>query len=612
MQWSDKETLFLDFETYFDTDYTLRKMTTTEYLRDPRFRITGLAVRIGAGSSAYFRGEDVGVVVARLQERFGNDLERVFVISHNAMFDMAILSWKLGVTPRYIGDTLSLARIMLGRVIDGKLASLLGYFHLAPKLSMPGQDAPFEEWARYARQDVDGCAELYGKLVGALTKILPPETLDREMGLIDWTIRAYVEPQLEIDPEKVNEVIAWEEEQRSRALAQVHVTAKELGSADKFAAVLKDLGVEVEYKEGKKGQVPAVAKTDKFMMGLLEHGSEVIRAVAEARLITKSTLLRTRSARLAAHTQYGSYPVPYRYFAAHTGRWGGAEKENPQNLPREKKGVPCLRRAIRAPEGRIVISGDLAQIEPRLLAHISAQTDLEEGFRKGEDIYSDFASYAFGCEVSKKVNPDLRQLGKKIILGCGYGAGAAKVFSIMQVDPDLRDSRERGLVTEERVKMLVRAYRERYVHIPNLWRHYDRVLEDMMYGRDGVDGFISWGKGFIRLPDGMLLLYPNLQVRNGSVYCKSGSDWVSLWGGVLTENIVQAAARSILVDQMTMAIKRSYRPAMTTHDEFSIVVEGSEAEKAVQELHGIMTVPPKWAPALPLATEIIFGREYQK
>ena len=47
----------LDFETYYDQDYSLFKMTTEEYVRDPRFQIIGLSVKVNNGETAWLSGE---------------------------------------------------------------------------------------------------------------------------------------------------------------------------------------------------------------------------------------------------------------------------------------------------------------------------------------------------------------------------------------------------------------------------------------------------------------------------------------------------------------------------------------------------------------------------
>lgn len=609
MNLAGKQLLVLDFETFYDDKYTLKKMTIVEYLRDLRFAVLGLAVAENGEKGYYLHGAaEVMLGLAKLQERYGHNFENALVVSHNALFDMAINAWKFGIKPPMMSDTLALSRIVLGRIVEGKLASLLDYFGLPTKKEMPPVGASKEAWAEYAVRDVEGCRDLFWVLVEGLAAVLPPSTFARELDLINMTVQAFVYPQLKINLERVQKVIDREGEKRTKALESVQCTEKDLSSADKFKAVLEALGVQVPVKRGKNGEIPAVAKSDKFMQDLLEHEDDTVRTLAEARLVVKSTILRTRSERMKAHALAGAYPVPYKYYAAHTGRWGGSEKENPQNLP--KKGD--LRKSIEAPEGGVVITGDLSQIEARLLAYVAGQEDLVEGFRRNEDIYSDFATYAFETKVSRTENPELREVGKATVLGCGYGAGAERVFDMFRANPKLKPLFHSGLITLERVMGLVQAYRAKYTRIPEYWSHLDGVLRQMLNGQRGEDRFIKWGASYISIPDGMVLMFPSLQISRGQIYCTSLDERVKLWGGVLTENIIQAMARSILADQMVRAVQLGLRPAMTTHDEFSVRELLEKASGTVDAMRSIMTTPPSWAPDLPLATEIVYGREYQK
>ena len=64
--------LTLDFETYYDDTFSLKKMTTPEYVHDPRFHVHGLAVHHPDGR-AEFRS-DVAVVLGELADAHGDGL----------------------------------------------------------------------------------------------------------------------------------------------------------------------------------------------------------------------------------------------------------------------------------------------------------------------------------------------------------------------------------------------------------------------------------------------------------------------------------------------------------------------------------------------------------
>ena len=104
--------------------------------------------------------------------------------------------------------------------------------------------------------------------------------------------------------------------------------------------------------------------SDLGLKELAEHPDERVQAIVAARLGTKSTLEETRTERFIAISKRGRMPVPLRYYAAHTGRWGGDDKLNLQNLPRKS----LLKEAIVAPDGYVLIDADSSQIEARTVA----------------------------------------------------------------------------------------------------------------------------------------------------------------------------------------------------------------------------------------------------
>jgi DNA polymerase len=168
-------------------------------------------------------------------------------------------------------------------------------------------------------------------------------------------------------------------------------------------------------------QTYAFSKTDEEFKALLEHPDTQVQALVAARLGVKSTIEETRTERFIGIALRGPMPVPLRYYAAHTGRWGGDDKLNLQNLPRTSP----LKKAILAPYGYVIIDSDSSQIEARTLAWLAGQDDLVEAFDRGEDVYRIMAS-AIYLKAIEDVTKDERFVGKTTILGAGYGMGAAK------------------------------------------------------------------------------------------------------------------------------------------------------------------------------------------
>jgi len=600
----------LDFETYYDKEFSLKKLTTEEYIRDSRFEVIGVGVKEDDGSPAtWFSGTQT-----QIKKYLDSlDLGQHLVLAHNAMFDAAILHWHFGISPRGWLDTLSMARALHTIEVGGSLAALAEYYELGAKgtevIKAEGKrrtDFTAEELAaygEYCKNDCDLTLELF--------RILSQDYAKEELKLIDLTIRMFSEPVLELDQVVLKEHL--EDVMRTKA---VLMAATELGkeilmSNPRLAEVLRGYGVEPPMKTspttGK--ETYAFSKADEDFKALLEHENPTIQAVVAARLGVKSTLEETRTQRFIEIAERGTLPIPLRYYAAHTGRWGGDDKVNMQNLPRSSQ----LKNAIVAPPGYMMIDSDSSQIEARMLAWLAGQDDLVEAFERGEDVYKKMAS-AIYMKPEADITKDERFVGKTTILGAGYGMGAAKFQNQLKVF---------GVVTElEECKRIINVYRETYPRIPALWREAGKALETMIVlqsGSLGRSGVIEvHGNLGLRLPNGMYIKYPNLRVVTNSdgktemVYdTKRGKATIAnrIYGGKVVENVCQALARIVIGKQMLMIAKK-YKVVMTVHDAIACVVPEGEVETAQEFVELCMKIRPDWAPELPLNCEAGHGRSY--
>jgi DNA polymerase len=303
-------------------------------------------------------------------------------------------------------------------------------------------------------------------------------------------------------------------------------------------------------------------------------------------------------------------PVPLRYYAAHTGRWGGDDKLNLQNLPRNSP----LKKAIIAPDGYVVLDSDSSQIEARTLAWLAGQDDLVEAFDKGEDVYCIMASAIYGFEVTK-ANTRERFVGKTTILGAGYGMGAAKFqLQLKNFGVD---------VTLDEAKRIIDTYRATYPKIVKLWAEAGDMLKAMLRNAQttlGRDGLLDVdGANGIKLPNGLYLKYPNLRLHEDEttskveiVYdTKKGKAVIPnrIYGGKVIENVCQALARIVIGEQMLM-VARKYKVVMTVHDAIAIIAPKEEATTAQEYVELCMRLRPSWAPELPLNCESGYGDSY--
>jgi DNA polymerase len=600
----------IDFETFYSQKFSLSKMTTEEYIRDPQFEVTGVSVKVDSGEAKFFSGPKAATKM--FLDQF--DWDDAIAVAHNAVFDMAILNWHFDIRPKRIVDTLSMLRAIDGPDAGNSLAKAAERYGLGVKgtevinaLGKRRLDFTPEEMSRYGIyccNDADLTYDLFQRIAVGFPAV--------EFRLIDLTMRMFTEPVLELDKKALKGHLEKVQRMKTQLLSKALITKENLMSNPQLAETLRSLGVtpptKISPKTGKEAF--AFAKTDEAFKELLEHENPIVQAIVAARLGVKSTLEESRTERFIKIAERGTLPVPLRYYAAHTGRWGGDDKVNLQNLPRKSP----LKKAILAPEGYTFIDCDSSQIEARTLAWLAGQDDLVAAFSRGEDVYKIMASSIYSVPVGE-VTDDQRFVGKTTILGCGYGMGAAKFKAQLLtfgVDMELAECRR-----------IINVYRKTYPKIPDLWDDANDVLDSISLGIHdtlGVDGLlVVHGKDGIELPNGLFVKYDNvrrLTVKKGQqaemVYDqKKGRSVLTsrIYGGKCVENVCQALARIIIGEQMLM-IARRYRVVMTVHDAVGVIAPTEKAIQAREFVEACMRMRPKWATALPLNCESKKGISY--
>lgn len=287
-----------------------------------------------------------------------------------------------------------------------------------------------------------------------------------------------------------------------------------------------------------------------------------------------------------------------------TGRWGGQNKMNMQNLTRGGE----LRLSIIAPSGHRIAVQDSGQIECRVNGWLWGQHDLLDAFRAadagiGRDAYCNFGDSIYGREITKADKTE-RFVSKVATLGLGFSMGALK-FQITLAKGALGGP---PVYFElDRCKAIVNTYRLKNHKITAGWKICERIIEDMATGRTGSYGPLNWEANTIWLPNGMALKYPDLRKQTGD---KGWDEWTyqakdqrkKIYGGLLCENIVQALARIIVGWQM-LQISRKYRVVMTTHDEVVTMPKTAQADACVKYMAKWMSTPLPWCLDIPLNCE---------
>lgn len=578
--------LTLDFETYYSADYTLKKLTTEAYIRDPRFKAHGAGIRWPDGRLEWIPHDRLPSVLASI------DWTTTAALAHHAQFDGLILSHHYGHHPARWIDTLSMAR-MLG--LPGSLAALAQHFRLTPKGDALVQTLGLRELspevehalADYCLHDVELTYIVFRHLAG----FFPPS----EYAAVDLTVKMFTRPLLQVDTEALQSVIAEEERQAAFLTETAGLTREILASVPRFRAWLQQQGVEPPE---------SLAKTDPGMQALLEHDDPLVVAAVAARLGVSSRIVETRARRLLDAASRGALPVYLKYWGARTGRWSGGDKLNFQNL---RKNSP-LRTALLAPDGHMLVVADSSQIEARVLAWLAEDDDLLQAFAQGRDVYKEFASVVYG-KPPEEISSTERFVAKTCILGLGYGTGAAKLRATLAqgtTGPKVE-------ISEDEAQRLVTLYREQHPRIVALWKHCDAAIRAMCEGRSYSLPHISArsDQRIDTLP-GVSLRYDDLRLTDlGEFEYKIDRKWVKIYGAKLVENLTQHYARMVITEQMVTIGKR-YPVVMMTHDEIVCVARESEAQECLDYMLSVMRTAPDWADGLPLNAEGGFARGYSK
>lgn len=596
----------LDFETYFDRHLSLTKMTTMEYVANSSFKVWGVGIKIDNNETEWFGEAEAEQAILEI------DWSEAELLCHNTPFDGYILTHYYNVKPKYYIDTAAMARGMFpGQSASLKdtaerifpddltmrkgeeLVTAKGVYDLPPHLE--------EDIARYCIQDVDLTYAIYTKL--------QPNYPQKELDIIDLTTRMFCEPSLKIDRKRLTEYHEQEFNNAEQLILNSGYDRKVLSSTNMFAQLLESLNIVVPTKTspttGKK--IPAFGKNDGGWKQLCKMYPEY-NHIWQARTAVKSRLTETRAKRFLDAADKDDYiPVPIRYYAAHTGRFGGTDKLNMQNLPRGSE----LRKCLVAPPGNLVYVADLSNIEARMLAWLAGQDDLLEQFRLGQDIYSNFASKIYKKTIDKQQNPTERFVGKTAILGLGYGMGHVKFQATLEsgaMGPAMAFS-------ESEAREVVNTYRNSYPRIPSLWKQLENLLIDSLHKpSEGTRyGPLMVGPSSLILPNGMALKYHNLRYEDQLIY-EVRNRTESTYGGRITENVVQALSRIVITDSM-LRLNESMQDAtvaLTVHDEVVIVAPDTNPDDTMDRIIADMCIPPSWAPSLPLDAEGGYDTRYSK
>ena len=652
----------LDFETFYSKDYTLSKLQNSAYVRDPQFKTLMVGFKLNDRKTSVLDDTQFRNLLAiGLKAR----IEESAVLCHHAHFDGLILSHHYNIRPKFWLDTLSMARAVYPMAKHNSLKALAERLGLGTKgteiYTTLGKRAltpeEFQRLAKYCQNDCDLTKGIFDTLKRGF-----PIT---ELQLIDMTVRMFTEPKVLFNKQLLQEEQTYEIRRKVELLEKCCADREALASNPKFAILLESLGVvppkklsSAALKKGETKETFAFGKTDEGFKALLDHPDEAVRAVCEARLGVKSTINETRATRFLSMADHGAVPVYLSYYGAHTGRYSGSgDKVNWQNLTRGSR----LRLAVEAPEGYVLAIADLSQIEARALAVFAGETELIQAFRNADaaegdtDVYTDMASRVFQRPVTKK-DKIFRQLGKGLVLGCGYGLGWSKFQEMQRVGmlgapsnvfgeemvasldvnvqmfvakfgakalqclpPGWENRHDEHLRHCACSKAIVDFYRAANPNIVNLWAAANDALGYCLEGLHehvfGIGAKIYTGKDKMFLPNGMVIHYTDLQAqksRQGMEYSKQGKNHrEKVYGGLVVENLTQALARIVMTDAM-LKIKKRFPIVLTVHDEVVCCVPEERGEECFAYMKECLTTAPAWMNEIPLNADGGVSKNYSK
>ena len=576
----------IDFETYWDSKtYTLSKMGPIEYVRNEKFTPQLCAFTLSNGSCCV----DCSVVEhERLRTTFENlDTHDVAWCGHNMHgFDSLILSEFFDFHPQKIYDTIAMMRWTgLSRVCRESHAALTEFLGNGNKAAgtvvsdhkqWPDDFTPEERafFIQYCKDDAGQCYQN----AQAMLPYMTPDAL-RFMSI---TARMATEPSFVLDEDLLLEYLsdldaaADKARQELMAMFSFQTNADMLAalrSADKFAAMLRSLGIEPPLKEsaaktktkreklqlaadaGRPGAAEelenmqpvmtyAFSKTDVDFVLMQDHPDPRVALLVRTRLQLNSSIDRSRAETLLKFARmHKPLPIMLGAWLAHTGRYSAGasadagtktDKLQFQNLSKRDPSKRKLRQAIKVPKGKVVVACDSSQIEARGLAFVANEVGLLTQFREGRDPYSELAETIFGvpwqdikagAKSGDKTMKMYRNTGKTGILSCGYGVGSAKYSNtLLRQGIHLHEDLDRH---HELARYAHGIYRAAHPNIVAFWKTAENVLEAMLRGESGTFGgpnndIYTFGimpvgprtdlcVPSVRFPSGYILRYPGLR-----------------------------------------------------------------------------------------------------
>lgn len=600
----------IDFETYYDKEYGLKEMSASQYCRDARFDAYCVS----------FSREDGRKYSGPPKDFDWNLIRGCIVFMHNATFDELVLKRLQddGVAPKdldiEIVDTADMAAYFGSmRNLKSAAKNFLGLdLQKDTRDKMKGktwEDVSGTnlgtELLRYAQQDADSTLALGMKLLPLWPDIeRKVSALSRRGGQrglpLDLEYLEYSKKHLDKLVFEYLQSIPWYPQEKPLSVPAMREEARKNGMWFPGSLDMRDVKAE-EWVETYKEKYPWVMAIRNFR---------------------RCNTIANRVRNLWEGRRGDVFPFELMYFGAGTtGRWSGGGvvlrrrwasgkeesggKFNPQNMMRDPMFGVNLRYCLMAPPGKKFYVVDYNQIECRLLLWTVGDTKMLEKIRGGMSPYVAFAVSFLGAKPDVSKQDRLYLSGKACVLGGGYQAGT----SAFQRTAKNLAGLDLSLEEAERLKNL---YREQNPKVVALWAKHQKCL--------GFSANASDPTHEVELASGRVLTYYNPHTEGLTkwgtpqyvVSYTQGEEPDKIYGGLITENQMQATARDILRDGWVALDAAGFDVPLTVHDEYVIVGPDSGEKEFKQEIRNVLAKSSPWAEGCPLTVGIEVSDHYVK
>lgn len=613
--------LFVDFETYTEGAYNLKRMPTVNYIRDSRFFVQAMSYAdpVRKTNGVLWHDDDI-------QGFFdGVDCANRTLVCHRTFFDGKIVKDEYDKLFGVYVCTEAMAKALLRHSVPGFSLEAV-YEHLygakfktdAVEQMAGILEVPVEKRAMFGRYALLDVIALF-KVFCGLAKRMP----DAQWWHMDWCLRQFIDPVLCIDRDECVQFIEEYERESEALYGHYDATVKDFASAAKFAKLLRVHGGMFDPLEeiGKLGapRIPIIQgargvrydfskKSEGFINNVLESDDATIRHLGKLKLRAASSSEASQARSLIKVDEYasGEFGLAVNYCGTATTRISGNGDVCGLNVLAIKRGSR-MRNALMAPKGFKILSLDMSAFELGICRFLAQDKPaMATLVRKDGDLYVDFARAAYkNPEITKATHPEAREVGKTSELQLQYGSGPKVLRSQLL---------EKGVhITIREAQNFVDIFRDtQHKDLTNYWRKFSRYLP--MLRRPGLDEpvlnapFLRLVTGGILMPNGLTLMFPDLRQRDGQWSFRSTLGTTlsrdHIYGAKLMQYCCQGLANCIIQEKKrAVARETGLRIVHEVYDDISMLIPEDFYQSDIDTVTSIAVRSLSWWPELPLACE---------